>query len=572
MAEPLTRSTSTSHTSLISLEKEQTKQNHHIISSPPSLKDPEKASPTPQDPPQPTPSQRPYTPLHWFLVLLAVYASAFLYGLDNTIVADVQAAVLETYASVEKLGWLGIGFPLGSIATILSLGKAFSMFDIKALFVGSVVMFSAGSALCGGAPTMEALIVGRVWAGAGGAGMYLGALNIISYNTTEFERALYVGILGLTWGVGCILGPVIGGSFADSSATWRWAFYINLIIFGVIGPIMVFLIKPLNPRPDLPTGQKLKHMDWVGVVLNAALYACFVLVFTFGGAQWTWDDHRTIITFVFFGVTIILFSIQQYLPLFTTISDRLFPGDFLKSRSMVLLYIVTSAANGGLFIPIYYIPLYFQFVHNDSAIDAAVRLLPFICLNITGTMANGLLMPRYGYYAPWYLLSSIFILVGGSLMYVSDAATSNGAIYGYTILIGFGTGIVQQAAYSIAPAKVGMQRIGDAIGFINQAQIGSIVIGLTITSTVFQNIGYKHLSSALAGQGFSGEEIHAALAGAKSAIFEGASEETKARAVDAIVKAIADGYILVIAAGALMMVCSLLLKKEKLFMAAAAGA
>ena len=83
-------------------------------------------------------------------------------------------------------------------------------------------MFAAGSALCGGAPDMNSLIVGRVWAGAGGAGMYLGALNLITIYTNDKERAMYNALGGLVWGTGSILGPVVGGAFADSSATWRW--------------------------------------------------------------------------------------------------------------------------------------------------------------------------------------------------------------------------------------------------------------------------------------------------------------------------------------------------------------
>jgi MFS family permease len=83
-------------------------------------------------------------------------------------------------------------------------------------------MFAVGSALCCGAPNMNALIVGRVTAGAGGAGMYLGVLNILAINTTLRKRPMYMGLTGLVWGGNCILGPVIGGAFADSSASWRW--------------------------------------------------------------------------------------------------------------------------------------------------------------------------------------------------------------------------------------------------------------------------------------------------------------------------------------------------------------
>jgi MFS family permease len=514
---------------------------------------------------------RKYTGFRWFLVCFALYSAAFLYGLDNTIVADIQAAAVETFGEVEKLGWLGIGFPLGSVATILSIGKAFGIFDVKYLFVGSLIMFEAGSALCGGSPSMNALIVGRVWAGAGGAGMYLGVLNILSLNTTIQERPIYMSLCGFVWGIGCILGPVIGGSFADSGATWRWAFYINLVIFAICSPVYFFVMDSYEPQPETSFGQKMKHIDWAGVVLNAALYTSFVLVFTFGGATWAWDDGRIISLFVVFGVVLIAFAVQQTFCIFTTPERRLFPVDFLRHKSLVLLYVATSAGCTALFVSIYYIPLYFSFVHNDTNVEAAVRLLPFICVTIFFIMLNGGLMPKFGYYMPWYFLSGVFLLIGGSLMYTVDVDTSNAAIYGYSVLTAIGAGASQQAAYSIAQAKVSVNRIADAIGFINTAQIGSIVIALTITGTVFQSLGFRHVSAALEGLDFSPAQIHAALAGAKSDVFTTVSPAVREKVVEGIVKAISDAYILVIVAGAVTLVSSLLMKREKLFIEMTAG-
>jgi len=149
-------------------------------------------------------------------------------GLDTTIAATVQASVYEDLGNIEKLPWIGIGFPLGSVAVILLIGKLFGTFELKWLQIGSVVLFEAGSALCGAAPNPDALIVGRVIAGIGGAGMYIGALNYVSIFTQPHRRPIYNALIGLCWGVGAILGPVIGGAFSDSSAKWRWAFYINL--------------------------------------------------------------------------------------------------------------------------------------------------------------------------------------------------------------------------------------------------------------------------------------------------------------------------------------------------------
>lgn len=121
-----------------------------------------------------TETRRQVTGLRWILVCVAIFSGNILYGLDTTIAADIQAAVSETYSNVTQLGWLGVGFCLGSTVTILPLGKAYARFDNKWVFVGCLTMFAAGSALCGAAPDMNAMIVGRVWAGAGGAGVYLG--------------------------------------------------------------------------------------------------------------------------------------------------------------------------------------------------------------------------------------------------------------------------------------------------------------------------------------------------------------------------------------------------------------
>src|SRR5262249_52363216 len=147
---------------------------------------------------------------------------ALLVGLDTTIAADVQASVYETLGDIQNLPWVGLGFPMASVAVILLLVRAYGLFNIKVLMLSSIAIFEIGSALCGAAPTSNALIVGRVIAGIGGVGMYLGALTYISVFTTNKEAAIYNALIGLSWGVGAILGPVIGGAFSVSSATWRW--------------------------------------------------------------------------------------------------------------------------------------------------------------------------------------------------------------------------------------------------------------------------------------------------------------------------------------------------------------
>jgi hypothetical protein len=144
-------------------------------------------------------------------------------------------------------------------------------------------------------------------------------------------------------------------------------------------------IPSFNPQQNTNWQTKLKQLDWVGAILNADLYTSSVLALTFCGASWAWGDGRTIATFVACFVILVLFALQQWFSIFTTPESHLFPIEFLRSR-MILLHISTAAAGTALFIPIFYVPLLFQFARGDSGLQAAVRLLPFIMIYITVVM------------------------------------------------------------------------------------------------------------------------------------------------------------------------------------------
>ena len=185
---------------------------------------------------------RNITGMKWALVVLSILSSTFLFSLDNTIVADVQPTIVRDFDSLDKLTWLPVAFLLGAAGTNLFWysrpfssprrdhcrsnedyrGQCYAQFNAKFVYILCVVLFETGSAICGGAQNMDTLIVGRVICGLGGAGMYTGVMVLLSLTTSESERPMYFGLTGLTWGLGTMLGPVLGGVFVDSRATWRW--------------------------------------------------------------------------------------------------------------------------------------------------------------------------------------------------------------------------------------------------------------------------------------------------------------------------------------------------------------
>jgi hypothetical protein len=165
-------------------------------------------------------------------------------------------------------------------------------------------------------------------------------------------------------------------------------------------------------------------MEWLGMLLIAAVYTTYVLALTFGGQQWAWSDGRFIAMITVCCAVLLTFILTQYFTLFTTKDRRIFLGQFLRHRSPVLQFFCMSSASTTLFVGAYHIPLFSQYAHNDSALEAAVRLLPFIMATITCIMLNGGLMPVFGCYMTWYIFSETFMLIGGSLMYTVDSNTT----------------------------------------------------------------------------------------------------------------------------------------------------
>lgn len=365
------------------------------------------------------------------------------------------------------------------------------------------------------------------------------------------------------------LGPIIGGAFTDSGATWRWAFYINLCVGALFAPVYLFILPRFDPRPGVPLMRRLREIDWLGTLLIIGAFTAGVMAISFGGNIYAWDSGRVIGLFVTSGVLFIMFGVQQGLTILTTKERRIFPVEFLSQRIMLILFACTASGSTATFMPIYFIPIYFQFARGDDALEAGVRLLPLVFFLVFFCIANGAVLSAYGLYMPWYLVGGLLTVAGGAAMYTVDTSTSAGKIYGYSILIGCGAGMFVQASFSVAQAKTQPHLIPLAIGFITCAQVGGATIALTIANAVFLNESTKRIGEVL--PDVTRATIQATVSGASSTFLQNLDPATKVKVIAAIVKSIDMVYILEITAGALTAVLSLGMKTEKLFMAAGAA-
>ncbi|KAF3797748.1 Efflux pump DEP3 [Colletotrichum gloeosporioides] len=513
---------------------------------------------------------RDITGWKWAVTSIAILSSIFLYSLDGTIVAVIQATIVTEFDSLNDLAWINVGFLMAGTATNMVWGQVYSQFNSKWMYLLNVILFEVGSAICGAAPNMNAMIIGRVICGIGGAGLYVGVLNLIAATTTMAERPLYVSGTGITWGLGTVLGPVVGGAFEQSAVGWRWAFYINLFIGAVCAPAYIFLLPSVDPRPGVSLGERASQLDYAGMVLLIGSLVSFVMAINFGGLTYPWNSGQIIALFVVAAVLVSLLGVQQRWAVFTTLARRLIPIQLLGSRTVLMLFASTSASAAGAFIPIFFVPLFFQFTRDDGALDAGIRLLPLIIVLVVAIFVNGLLMAKFGYYMPWYIVGSLISVVGGALMYTVDRSSSQSAIYGYTVLIGFGICIFIQASFSVAQAVVDPKNVAAVIGFVTLAQYLGNTTALAIANSLFLNLAETKVQKIL--PEMSASEIEAAISGVAGGFVQRLDDGVKGRVIDAIVDSISKTYILVMTAGALVALLSLFMKREKLFINASVAA
>ncbi|KAM5362362.1 hypothetical protein ACJZ2D_012567 [Fusarium nematophilum] len=246
--------------------------------------------------------------------------------------------------------------------------------------------------------------------------------------------------------------------------------------------------SPPTTRHSLP--RQAKELDWLGILLNTGIYACFVLAFTFGDPEWAWDGARFITCVVLFAIFLAVFALTQRYAVLTTKIDRLFPCEFLSDFQMVLLYVAIACGGAGLFVAVYYIPLYFlrprRHGHRGRRPAAPLHLL---------------LRRRH---------PRVRLLHAPYAMYTITADSPASYTYGFSALLGFSL-TVSQASYAVAARIVRPDRLAESIQFLNISQGGSQMLGLAIASAIFQSRAFDGMSKVLEDKGFTTEEIWAAI-------------------------------------------------------------
>ena len=172
------------------------------------------------------------------LIFGALLLVLLLASLDQTIVSTALPTIVGDLGGLSHLSWVVTAYLLTSTVTGPLYGKLGDLYGRKRVLQTAIVIFLAGSALCGLANGMTELIAFRALQGIGAGGLIVTTMAVIGDIIPPRERGRYQGYFGGVFGVSTVIGPLIGGFFVDN-LSWRWIFYVNLPVGAVALSVIV---------------------------------------------------------------------------------------------------------------------------------------------------------------------------------------------------------------------------------------------------------------------------------------------------------------------------------------------
>jgi len=158
------------------------------------------------------------------IITFGLILSLFVAALDQTIISTAIPSITTEFGSISNIAWYASAYNISTTAFRSTWGKAFKYFSLKLTFLLSLAVFELGNVICAVATSSNVLIFGRVVAGIGGGGVITGTFIVVALVVKQEHRALYMSIVGLTFAISSVAGPLVGGGLTDSLG-WRWCFW-----------------------------------------------------------------------------------------------------------------------------------------------------------------------------------------------------------------------------------------------------------------------------------------------------------------------------------------------------------
>ncbi|WP_274651449.1 MDR family MFS transporter [Paenibacillus humicola] len=416
------------------------------------------------------------------LVLAALVLSMFMSAIEVTIISTAMPSIVGELGGFSLYTWVFSAFTLMQAVTIPIYGKLADLFGRKPVFVFGVVVFLAGSLLCGLAKSMVMLIVFRLIQGLGAGSIQPIAMTIIGDMYSMKERAKIQGYFSSVFGISSVLGPLVGG-FIVQYAHWSYIFWMNipLGIFSVAG-VLMFLHEGIDKQK--------RAIDYTGSALFFVSISALMIVLIQGGVEWSWTSPQIIALLLVFIAGTVLFFLQE-----RRAQEPMMPLGIWKSR-LISSANAATFTSGALVIGLTsFLPTYIQGVMGDSAFVAGFTLTVMTVGWPIAALAASHLILKVGM-KPTVIMGGIAAFIGSLFFITLDP--SKGAVWAGagSFLTGIGMGLTSASFMISIQNSVSFQMRGVATA----SNMFMRLLGSTVGAAVLGGVLNTRFSAYLAGE------------------------------------------------------------------------
>ncbi|KAF5527606.1 Efflux pump aflT [Colletotrichum aenigma] len=437
--------------------------------------------------------------LQFALIIFSLFISVFIVAVSQTVLATAIPTITSAFNSFDDIAWYSTGEQITAVAMQLPFGRAYTLANNKWTFLVSVIIYLAGSAICGFAPVSVVLIIGRVIQGVGMAGVFGGSFIVLARVTPLRKRSLFAGLFGAAYAIASVIGPIMGGAMT-TGASWRWCFWFNLPIGAVVIPTIIFCLPDSLGR----TSATLKDMTWkeiimkfdpLGTGLLLTSLVCLMLALQWGGGEYAWSDGRVIAVLVVFAVTILPWMALQYFQG----DDATVPLSILKQRSVAGSNLYLLFLNGAFGVFIFFLPVWFQSINGDSAQSSGFKQIALCISTAIASIVAGGMVVALGFYNPFIIVGSMLVTAGSALYMVIKPDATLGMVIGAQILVGAGVGVGAEQANVAVQTVLPSEKIAKGTSLTLFTRLLGVALSVPVAQSVIQQELVKALGPSLAG-------------------------------------------------------------------------
>ncbi|KAI8085890.1 major facilitator superfamily domain-containing protein [Gilbertella persicaria] len=415
-----------------------------------------------------------------FAIIASLCVVSFIAAFDNIIVASNTPLIATEFNGFGLYNWVNTAFLLTASTSQPMYGKCADMFGRRICFLFATASYLFGSVLCSAAQSMVMLIAARALCGLGiGAFDTLMKIVVADYIPVRYI-GMYQSFLGISWGLGYVVGALVGGVAATNSG-WRSVFWMALGFCVVALVLIFFAIEGPGDYDKKPT--QLGQIDLVGILAWTVGVVCLVLGLSWGGTTYPWHSATIVALLCVAGVLLVFFGFYEH----SMAQDPMIPRGIFTNRS-TLLILIAAFCYGGCFQSLMtYVPLYLSVIRKEDAMASNLELLCLVLFACIFNVLTGLVIVKSGKYTWASRLSLSVLVLACGLLNLLDVQSSRGLIIGLMIVTGIGSGGMINSEIITAQASVAIEHVPTIVAFMTFCdQVGGIT-GITSQGSILSN-------------------------------------------------------------------------------------